>query len=89
MAKLKLQMQISIDGYVASLNGELSWAVWDWDQELKDYIKGVTRDVDCIVLGRKLAQGFIPYWASHPSEEGADFLNSTRKVVFSKSVDES
>ncbi|MDP3130635.1 MAG: dihydrofolate reductase family protein, partial [Bacillota bacterium] len=35
------------------------------------------------------AQGFIPYWASHPNEEGADFINAAKKVVFSKSMKES
>jgi dihydrofolate reductase len=89
MVKLKLQMQLSIDGYVASPNGQLDWAVWDWDQGLKDYVEGITSDVDCIVLGRKLAQGFIPYWASHPNEEGAGFMNAAKKVVFSKSLKES
>ena len=89
MVKLKLQMQLSIDGFVASPDGQMDWAVWDWDRELKDYVEGITSDVDCIVLGRKLAQGFIPYWASHPNEEGADFMNAARKVVFSKSLKES
>ena len=89
MVKLKLQMQLSIDGFVASPDGQMDWAVWDWDRELKDYVEGITSDVDCIVLGRKLAQGFIPYWASHPNEEGADFMNAAKKVVFSKSLKES
>ncbi len=36
--------------------------------------------------GRKLAQGFIPFWASHPEEEGAEKFNQTPKVVFSKTL---
>ena len=43
----------------------------------------------CIILGRKLAQGFIPHWASHPEEEGADKFNSTKKVVFTKTLEKS
>ncbi len=44
--------------------------------------------VDCIVLGRKLAQGFIPHWASIPEAEGACQMNHTPKVVFTKTLDE-
>jgi hypothetical protein len=33
--KLKLQMQVSVDGYVAGPEGQLDWMTWDWDDELK------------------------------------------------------
>ena len=89
MRKLKLQMQMTVDGYIAGLNGEMDWMTFNWDDELKKYVKEITEPVDCIVLGRKLAQGFIPYWASHPEEEGADKFNSTTKVVFTKTLDRS
>ena len=89
MRKLKLQVQISVDGYIAGTNGEMDWMVWDWDEEIKNYVKELTEPVDCIVLGRKLAQGFIPHWASHPEEEGADKINNTSKVVFTKTLEKS
>lgn len=89
MRKLKLQVQISVDGYIAGTNGEMDWMVWDWDDKLKNYVKQLTEPVDCIVLGRKLAQGFIPHWAANPKEEGADKINSSKKVVFTKTLDKS
>ena len=89
MRKLKLQVQMTLDGYIAGLNGEMDWMVFDWDTKLKRYITGITEPVDCIILGRKLAQGFIPYWASNPKEEGADKMNSCKKVVFTKTLDKS
>jgi len=89
MRKLKLQVQISVDGYVGGPNGELDWAMHNWDDELKKYVTGITEPVDTIVLGRKLAQGFIPHWASHPQEEGADKFNTTNKVVFTKTLERS
>ena len=64
MRKLKLQVQMTIDGYIAGPNGELDFMVWNWDDELKRYVDTITEPVDCIVLGRKLAEGFIPYWAT-------------------------
>ena len=89
MRKLRLQVQMSIDGYIAGPNGEMDWMVWNWDDELKKYVGSITGPVDCIVLGRKLAQGFIPHWAAHPEQEGAEKINSTRKVVFTKTLEKS
>jgi dihydrofolate reductase len=89
MRKLKLQVQMTIDGFIAGLNGEMDWMTFNWDDELKKYVKEITETVDCIILGRKLAQGFIPYWASNPEEEGADKMNSLKKVVFTKTLDKS
>ena len=71
------------------LNGQMDWMQWNWDDELKKYVTEITEPVDCIVLGRKLAQGFIPHWASNPEAEGADKFNSTKKVVFTKTLDKS
>jgi dihydrofolate reductase len=92
MRKLKLQVQMTIDGYVAGVNGEMNWMTWNWDEELKQYVKELTDPVDCIVLGRKLAEGFIPYWAQVASETGnpewaagQNFTN-TKKVVFTKTL---
>lgn len=95
MRKLKLQVQISVDGYVAGPNGEMDWMVWNHDDELKNYIIALTKPVDCIVMGRKLAQGFIPFWAAaavnpdFPGQEFAVIMNDTPKVVFSKTLETS
>lgn len=89
MRKVKLQMQVSIDGFVAGPNGEMDWMVWDWDDALKDYVTRLTEPVDTILLGRVLAQGFIPYWAADPQREGAEKINSSKKVVFTKTLDRS
>ena len=36
MRKLKLQVQMSIDGYMAGTDGEMDWLEWDWDDDLKN-----------------------------------------------------
>lgn len=87
MRKLKLQVQMSVDGFVAGPNGEMDFMVWNWDDALKNYVTAITEPVDCIAMGRKLAQGFIPYWAANPEQEGAAKINSAKKVVFSKTLD--
>jgi dihydrofolate reductase len=92
MRKIKLQVQMTVDGYIAGLNGEMDWMTFNWDNELNKYVNEITEPVDCIVLGRKLAQGFIPHWASKPEGEdawGIDKMNNTTKVVFTKTLDKS
>jgi dihydrofolate reductase len=89
MRKLKLQVQMTLDGFIAGPNGEMDWVTTNWDDEIKKYIKKLTEPIDSIALGRKLAQGFIPHWASMPAEEdpwGVDKMNSATKVVFTKTL---
>jgi hypothetical protein len=38
LRKLKLQVRMSIDGYIAGPNGEMDWMIWDFDDKLKNYI---------------------------------------------------
>lgn len=89
MRKLKLQVQMTIDGFVGGPNGEMNWTSINWDNDIKKYVGALTEPVDCILLGRKLAQGFIPYWASHPEQEGAEKFNAVKKVVFTKTLEKS
>jgi len=90
MRKLKLQMQTSVNGFVAGPNGEMDWMLWDWDDELKARVNALTKPVDCILLGRKLAEGFIPAWQGRVDdpEEGAfaHKMLDTPKVVFSRTL---
>src|SRR5258708_8256205 len=94
MRKIKLQMQLSTDGFVAGPNGEMDWMVWDWDDELKKYVSEWTEPVDLILLGGVLAKGFIDSWASRvaqpesTNEESAFArkMNDTPKIVFSKTL---
>jgi dihydrofolate reductase len=95
MRKLKLQVQMTVDGYIAGPNGEMDFMVWNWDDELKQYVTDITEPVDCIILGRKLAEGFIPYWATVAANLDAPELTAgkkftdTPKVVFTKTLDKS
>lgn len=96
MRKLKLQIQISVDGFVAGPKGELDWMTWDWDDELKKYVYGLTDSVDTILLGRKMTEGFISYWTdvvtNKPNDTEYEFARKMvdiPKIVFTKTLNKS
>jgi dihydrofolate reductase len=95
MRKLKLQVQLSVDGFVAGPNGEMDWMTWNMDDGLKKYINDLTDSVDCILLGRKMTGGFVQYWESvvqepgNPEYEFGKKMCDTHKVVFSKTLEKS
>ena len=95
MRKLKLQVQLSVDGFMAGPNGEMDWTVSNWDEELKAFVTVLTDSVDTIVLGRRLAEGFIPHWAGvaadldSPEHAAGVKFTDAKKVVFSQTLDDS
>jgi len=54
MRKLKLQVQMTVDGYIAGINGEMDWTAQNWDGELKKYVGEITEPIDCIILDENL-----------------------------------
>jgi hypothetical protein len=82
MRSLKLQVQTTVDGYMGGPDGEMDWALVGWSDDVNRYVEALMASVDCIVLGRKLAEGFIPTCAAGPegeSPEAIDWMNSTPK----------
>ncbi len=89
MRRLKLQVQTTLDGYMAGPNGEMDWISTSWSEDVGEYIKSIMESVDTILMGRKLAEGFIPAWESRPEgepEEAIDWMNNTPKVIVSNSL---
>ncbi|MEV4475537.1 dihydrofolate reductase family protein [Nonomuraea sp. NPDC049504] len=92
MRTLKLQIQTTIDGYMGGPEGEMDWMDFNWSDDVGAYIDAMTSSVDCILLGRELAGGFIPTWAAEPqgeSKETVAWMNDTPKVVVSNTLTES
>jgi dihydrofolate reductase len=87
MRKLKLQVQMSVDGFVAGPNGELDWTTRDMDQGVLDTIIRITDSSDTILLGHGMTEGFINYWEAVPADSPeyhfAVRMVSMKKIVFS------
>ena len=91
MRRLKLQTQITLDGYMGGPNGEMDWMSMSWSDDTSDYIREIMASVDTILLGRKLAEGFIPAWESRPEgepDESIDWMINTPKVIVSNTLTE-
>ena len=89
MRKFKLQVQTTVDGYMGGPIGEMDWMTWSWSDDMTAYVDALTKSSDLIVLGRKLAEGFIPAWAAGPEgepQESIDWMNNTPKVVISNTL---
>lgn len=96
MRKLKLQMDITIDGFVAGPNGELDWMTFDWeDKKLVEYLNSVIDSSDTLLMGRKMTDEFVNYWSNalkNPKSREYAFAQKmidVPKVVFTKTLAES
>lgn len=95
MRKLKLQMQMSVDGFVAGPNGELDWMQRDHGERLIELITRLTDSSDTILMGRKMTDGFMGYWSGvvknpeSPEYTFAKKMIDIPKIVFTKTMTES
>lgn len=94
MRKVKLSMQMTINGYVGGPNGENDWMTWNPDDEFLQFLNSQFESSDTMLLGRKLADGFIKFWENaadgdNPNIPFAKKIADMPKVVFTKTLDES
>ena len=93
MRKLKLQMQMSADGFVAGPEGQLDWISMEMDPKQLQFLQQLTESMDTILLGRKMTDGFTTYWENvvntqpeSPEYPYAKIFVDTPKIVFSKTI---
>jgi dihydrofolate reductase len=99
MRKLKMEMQVSLDGYAIGADGGGDWMVWNWsddwtwDAALRVFHIELITSSDCILLSRQMVEdGFIEHWeevatrGDDPQVAMAQPVVDMRKVVFSKSL---
>jgi dihydrofolate reductase len=93
MRKIKLQMQMTINGYVAGTNGKNDWMTWNPDVEFIEFLISLLDASDTLLLGRKTAESIINYWENtteeNPAHPFAKKIADLPKVVFSKTLDKS
>jgi dihydrofolate reductase len=92
MRKIISFMHISLDGFVAGLNGEMDWI--KVDEEIFDYVGKRISEGDTALYGRVTYQMMEDYWptagdrptASKHDIEHSKWYNKVHKVVLSKTM---
>jgi dihydrofolate reductase len=92
MRKLKLAMQMTIDGFVAGPNGEADWVFLPGKQDPAAFKFGIdlAGSCDTLLIGRKSAAGFTAHWENvadnqpdSPWNPFAKLIADMRKIAFS------
>ncbi|MGB7395930.1 MAG: dihydrofolate reductase family protein [Pricia sp.] len=86
--KVILQEFVTVDGYAADEEGKLDFIVKLTDEINKDQFKFIDT-IDTILLGTNTYRMFVEFWPTATTDKDilADKLNSTPKVVFSKTLE--
>jgi dihydrofolate reductase len=91
MRKIIVLSYLSLDGFADS-NGVPDWIVWD--ESVNEYYMETQRRTDTVLFGRKSYEALKNYWGTPKAkEEGQDqemidYINQTKKIVFSKSLEQ-
>jgi len=83
MRKLIMKMSISIDGFVAGVNGETDWMFKSGDDHSRDWVLNICASAGIHIMGRKTFEVMSSYWptAKNPF---AKAMNDIPKAVFTR-----
>jgi dihydrofolate reductase len=84
MRKLVLQMQYSLDGFVAGPNGDLGWIFPDFDRALQEWMLERLWQAGAHLMGSATYGDMSAHWPSS-TEPYAAPMNQIPKIVFSRS----
>lgn len=83
MSKLVLQMQISVDGFIAGPNGEIDWIFKTMDTGATSWIVDMLWHASVHIMGSRTYQDMAAYWPSS-EEPFAAPMNEIPKLIFSR-----
>ncbi len=85
-------MHVSVDGFAsAGPNDPQEWVTWALEDIYNDVL-ALGDSTDTILIGRKLAVDYIPYWTetlknpADPMHAFAERIVAARKIIFSKTL---
>ena len=92
MRKVIFAMSVSVDGFIETASGDMSWG--SPDPELAHHVIERESTIDTHLYGRRAVETMVPYWpkaAEDPSASKFDIdyarvWKEQRKIVFSKTL---
>jgi len=89
MRKIIVSNLVSLDGFMAGINGEIDWFLWN--EETAQYAKELAKSIDSILFGRVTYELMANFWPT-PAADTEDplitnYMNDTAKIVFSKTLE--
>ncbi len=90
MRKLTAFINVTLDGFFADANGDMSWAHKD-DTEWREFVAGNAKRDATLVFGRTTYELMVSYWptpfALQKDPVVAERMNAAQKVVFSRTLE--
>src|SRR5260370_33024516 len=83
MRKVRLAINVSLDGYVARPNGTLDWFFRTITPAQQAWTTAFLREGDTILIGHTTYLEQAAFWPTQPGEM-ATLMNSHAKIVFSR-----
>ncbi len=89
MRKVIASTFVTLDGYMVGPNEDISWVTNNFNEEMAKYAGDLMNSMDTILLGRVTYEIMTNFWPANTEETapGADKMNTTPKIVFSKTLD--
>ncbi len=84
MRKLIMKMSVTIDGFVADLNGKADWIFRSSDETSRAWSLERSYDSGLVIMGRKSFESMSSYWPTAPGPFAVP-MNEIPKGVFTKS----
>lgn len=83
MRKLMMKMSVSVDGFVATADGNNDWIFKSSVPESRAWAVEQSRDAGLIIMGRKSFEAMAPYWPTATGPFAAP-MNEIPKAVFTQ-----
>ena len=89
MRKVIASVFVTLDGYIVGQNEDISWVMDNFNDEMAKYAGDLMDSMDTILLGRVTYEIMAKAWPASTEETapGADKMNTTPKIVFSRTLD--
>ena len=88
MRKLIASTFVSLDGFVAAQNEDMSWVMENFNEQMGKYAGDLMESMDAILLGRVTYEIMTSFWPgqTESTSPGAGKMNHTPKIVFSRTL---